>query len=381
MGSTRLAKTIATGCYECRLRDKKMAQQQMGGLPAERTTMLAPFEAVALDLFGPYKVRDPANGRRAFKCWVVAFACLATKAASLLACPGYSTAVFVDVFHFFTGIYGKPRLIYTDHAPSLIKAAETHNWADIALAVGRLGTEWRLTAKGCSWRNGQAERLIRSARHTLAHELTRGAVLDFHQFSSTLSVVASILNTRPLSVRTTPDGDYIAIAPRDVLLGRAGKSLKRMEKELDQLAGFSDDECLRMVDDSQAKIVSEWRKKWLAQVFPDLVPRTKWKQEHRCVQVGDIGLLKYEQKLGPDAWRLVRVVKAHPGSDGLVRTITVEFRPSRATDKGAGYKTKVPQSIKIGVQRFAVMLAVEEQSSSLQSGQQEVPASSEMTVN
>ena len=97
--------------------------------------------------------------------------------------------------------------------------------------------------------------------------------------------------------------------------------------------------------------------------------------------VGDIGLLKYEQKLGPDAWRLVRVVKAHPGSDGLVRTITVEFRPRRATDKGAGYKSKVPQSIEIGVQRFAVMLAVEEQSSGLQSGQQEVPASSEMTVN
>ena len=223
VGSTRLGKTVATGCFECRLRDKKMAQQRMGGLPEERTTMLAPFEAVALDLFGPYKVRDPASGRRAFKCWVVAFACLATKAACLLACPGYSTAVFVDVFHFFAGIYGQPRLIYTDHAPSLIKAAEAHDWADIALAVGKLGTEWRLTAKGCSWRNGQAERLIRSARHTLAHELTRGATLDFHQFSSTLSVVASILNTRPLSVRTTPDGDYIAIAPRDVLLGPSGE--------------------------------------------------------------------------------------------------------------------------------------------------------------
>ena len=381
VGSTRLAKSVAARCYGCRLRDKKMAQQQMGGLPAERTTMLAPFEAVALDLFGPYRVKDPANGRRAFKCWVVAFACLATKAASLLACPGYSTAVFVDVFHFFAGIYGKPRLIYTDHAPSLVKAAGTHDWADIALAVGKLGTEWRLTAKGCSWRNGQAERLIRSARHTLGHELARGATLDFHQFSSTLSVVASILNTRPLSVRTTPDGDYIAVAPRDVLLGRAGKSLRRMEKELDQLTGFHDDEYILMVDNNQARIVSEWRKKWLAQVFPDLVPRTKWKQVHRCVRVNDIGLLKYEQKLGPNAWRLVRVVEANPGSDGLVRTITVEFRPRRASDKGASYRAKVPQRMEIGVQRFAVMLAVEEQSSSLQLGSTEDPTTSEMTEN
>ena len=136
-----------------------------------------------------------------------------------------------------------------------------------------------------------------------------------------------------------------------------------------------------MVDDNQARIVSEWRKKWLAQVFPDLVPRTKWKQVHRSVRVNDIGLLKYEQKLGPNAWRLVRVVEARPGSDGLVRTITVEFRPRRAADKGANYKSKAPQRMEIGVQRFAVMLAVEEQSSSLQLNPPGDPAASEMTEN
>ena len=392
MGSTRLAKSAAAGCYECRFRDKKMARQQMGGLPDERTTMLAPFEAVALDLFGPYKVRDPAKGRREFKCWVVAFACLATKAASLLACPGYGTAVFMDVFHFFAGIYGKPRLVYTDHAPSLIKAAETHDWADIAVAVGRLGTEWRLTAKGCSWRNGLAERLIRSARHTLAHELTRGEVLDFHQFSSTLSIVASILNSRPLSVRTTPDGDYIAVAPRDVLLGRAGKSLRRLESELDQLTGFSDDQNLAMVDDKQARIIKEWRKKWLAQVFLDLVPRTKWKLPYRNVQVGDVGVLKYEQKLGPDAWRLARVVAVHPDENKLVRTITFGFRPRNVRDKGPAYGAKAAQNMDIGIQRFAVMLPVEEQidqqgaprqqeSQDRQVQEPEVPSASEMTLN
>ena len=205
-GATRLAKTTASHCYHCRATDKRMAKQLMGSLPDERTSLLAPFEALALDLFGPYKVKDAAKGRRTFKCWVVAFVCLATKAACLLACPGYSTAVFLDVFNLFTGIYGKPRLVYTDHAPSLIKAAETHDWGDIAAAIGNTGTEWRLTAKGCSWRNGLAERLIRSARHTLSHELERGATLDFHQFSATLSLVSSILNSRPLSVRTTPDG-------------------------------------------------------------------------------------------------------------------------------------------------------------------------------
>ena len=244
MGATRAAKLVANQCFQCRAKDKKMARQQMGGLPDERTTLLAPFEAVALDLFGPFKVKDLAKGRREFKCWVVAIVCLATKAASLLACPGYSTSVFVETLQFFIGIYGQPRLIYTDHAPSLIRAAETHNWDEIATAVGKLGTEWRLTAKGCSWRNGLAERLIRSARHTLGHKLQRGTMLDFHQFGSMLSIVASIINARPMSVRTTPDGDFMVIAPRDVLLGRAGKSQRRLEGELQQLACFEDDQNL-----------------------------------------------------------------------------------------------------------------------------------------
>ena len=397
VGSTRAAKVVARQCFACRAKDKRMASQQMGGLPEERTTELAPFEACALDLFGPYKVKDPANGRRAFKCWVVAFVCLATKAASLLACPGYGTRVFLDVFNFFAGIYGRPRLVYTDHAPSLVRAAETHDWEEIARAVGERGTTWRVTAKGCSWRNDMAERLIRSARHTLAHELTRGAMLDFHQLSATLSLVASIINSRPLSIRTTPDGDYIAISPRDVLLGRAGKSQRRLEKELDQLEGFEEDQNLNRVDDAQAKIIREWRAKWLAQVFPDMVSRTKWKQKSRNLRVGDLGVLRYEKTLGPDSWRLARVSRADPDHDGLVRTISVEFRPRHARDRGKAYKAKKPQSMDIGVQRFAVMLPVEEQAESptemqdegrLSAGDQEedddvgsLPQASEMTEN
>ena len=335
----------------------------MGSLPDERTTLLAPFEALALDLFGPYRVKDTAKGRRTFKCWVVAFVCLATKAACLLACPGYSTAVFLDVFNLFSGIYGKPRLVYTDHAPSLIKAAETHDWGDIAAVIGETGTEWRLTAKGCSWRNGLAERLIRSARHTLSHELERGALLDFHQFSATLSLVSSILNSRPLSVRTTPDGDFMAISPRDVLLGRSNRSQQSLEKGLEDLQGFEDDQNLSRVEDSQARIIAEWRRKWLAQVFPDLVPRTKWKQAERNLQVGDIGLIKYEKSLGSDSWRLARVARADPDEDGLVRTINVCFRPRHVRDQGKKYRAKQPLGMDIGVQRFAVMLPVEEQES------------------
>ena len=119
-----------------------MEKQLMGLLPKERTDSLAPFEAVALDLFGHFYVKDPANGRRSFKCWVVAYVCLAVKAICLLPCPGYSTHSFLTTHRFFCGLYGRPKLLYTDHAPSLVRAKESHDWEAIAKAVGGQGTEW-----------------------------------------------------------------------------------------------------------------------------------------------------------------------------------------------------------------------------------------------
>ena len=174
VSATRLAKTVISKCYLCRYKDRKAESQLMGLLPPERLTVVAPFEATALDLFGPFWVKDAAKGRRSFKCWIVAYICMGAKAVCLLPCPGYSTEVFLTTHRFFCGLYGRPKVVYTDHAPSLIKASETPDWAAIGMQVGAQGTEWRLTAKGCSWRNGLAERVIRSARHTLGHQLRLG---------------------------------------------------------------------------------------------------------------------------------------------------------------------------------------------------------------
>ena len=79
----------------------------MGQLPNERLEVVSPFEATALDLFGPFWVKDAAKGRRRFKCWVVAYVCMGAKAVVLLPCPGYSTDDFLTTHRFFTGIFGE----------------------------------------------------------------------------------------------------------------------------------------------------------------------------------------------------------------------------------------------------------------------------------
>ena len=375
-GASRLAKTIIDHCYTCRHRDKKMETQLMGLLPKERLEIVSPFEATALDLFGPFWVKDAAKGRRRFKCWVVAYVCMGAKAVCLLPCPGYGTDDFMTTHRFFTGLFGRPKIIYTDHAPSLVKAAETPDWATIGDRIGGQGTEWRLTAKGCSWRNGLAERVIRSARHTLGQELELGETVDFHQFGAILAVVSAILNSRPLSLRVSPEGEYHALAPRDILFGKAGRAVETTSKALEFTLDQEQDVALQGMCSHQARIVKAWKSRWMDSVFPDMVARPKWRSACRNLKIGDIGHIKYPRKVGEDDWRLAMVEVADQDDDGVVRTITVAFRPRHKRDVGKPYATKEAQRMKIGAQRFAVLMAIEEMD------QMKVdPQASEMTVN
>ena len=76
-----------------------------------------------------------------------------------------------------------------------------------------------------------------------------------------------------------------------------------------------------------------------------------------------------------------------PDEDGLVRTINVSFRPRHVRDKGKKYRSKEPLDMDIGVQRFAVMLPIEEQESGQDNAAAPVevepipPQASEMTLN
>ncbi len=58
----------------------------------------------------------------------------------------------------------------------------------------------------------------------------------------------------------------------------------------------------------------------------------KWHQPQRSLKVGDIVLIK-DDDLFERSWPTARIIDVHPGSDGLVRVVTV--RTTRGTFKRA----------------------------------------------
>ena len=104
------------------------------------------------------------------------------------------------------------------------------------------------TAKGCSWRNGAAER-------TLSHLLERNVHdLDFHQADGTMRRVGDILNHRPLIIRAATKELFYAITPADLFLGRA---TDRPEDTIEPGFKEQDEKISRMLP-IQEQVAREW---------------------------------------------------------------------------------------------------------------------------
>ena len=155
---SRLAKSVCKSCVKCRLAAKKTVDQIMGKLPDDILEVSPPFTCTALDLFGPYQCRGMGAGvRKSMLVWGVIFACLRSKAVSILACAGYDTQSFRSTLSRFCSIYGDPAVIISDQGSQLCAAAKLSqqdiNWDSIRALTSRTGTRWIFTERGCPWRN------------------------------------------------------------------------------------------------------------------------------------------------------------------------------------------------------------------------------------
>jgi hypothetical protein len=69
----------------------------------------------------------------------------------------------------------------------------------------------------------------------------------------------------------------------------------------------------------------EFWKRWIEEVFPQKLVQSKWRQEKRDLQVGDIVLRKDETAAG-QTYKYAKVVRVHTSTDGKVRAADIEYR-------------------------------------------------------
>ncbi|GFV26615.1 integrase catalytic domain-containing protein [Trichonephila clavipes] len=139
--------------------------------------------------------------------------------------------------------------------------------------------------------------------------------LTFEEFSTLLTQVEAILNSRPLvSLDCDNDPDSLNIlTPSHFLIGEVITSSPEHTND-DKLSSLPLGYCPKMK-------LGFWRK-WKMDYLSNLQNRTKWKSPNHNFKAGEIIIIK-EDNIPPATWRLGKVIETHPGKDGVVRVVTL----------------------------------------------------------
>lgn len=73
------------------------------------------------------------------------------------------------------------------------------------------------------------------------------------------------------------------------------------------------------------RLVQTFWKIWNEEYLNTLRQRSKWRLQQRNIKVDDIVVVK-EANTPPNIWLLARIVDVHPGSDGIVRVVSLKTK-------------------------------------------------------
>ncbi|KAM9715791.1 uncharacterized protein ACNS7B_021991 isoform 1-T2 [Menidia menidia] len=372
----RIAQKVVEHCLFCKKSKAKRCQQVMGDLPPERSSPAAPFEFTAVDLFGPYLVKDDIKKRVSMKVWGVVFSCMASRAIHVDLVNSMSTESFLMAYQRFTAIRGHPRKIWSDPGTNFIGAKpvlrelyqflDSQDKAAIEEMSAQKGTEWEWTIHPADspHRNGAAEAAVRIVKKAL-QSLGNNTSLSYSELQTTLQLAANLANERPIDARVQSCEDCVQyVSPNTLLLGRASSS---GDIRTFDFASYP----YKRLREMQHQVNMFWRS-WSQLAGPNLFVRSKWHTSSRNVSVGDIVWL-CDQNAVRGQFKLGRVVSVNPDAKGIVRDVHIKVIQSSnllatgptlsQTSKRAPKETAQTTVLHRDVRRLVVLLPVEEQAS------------------
>ena len=335
----KIAKAVKRSCYTCRLLEKVLAQQQMAPLPRARQVMSPTFQDISVDLIGPVEIRGTVNKRSRKKVWGLVITCLATRAVHLDVTDDYSMESVLTTLRRFIATRGSPRSIFSDKGTQLKAAAkELESWAT------ENKIQWDFAPAEGQHQNGVTESLVKSIKRTLYHVVGNN-VMTFSELQTVFLEVATIINARPIGIVTGSDPTQpTSITPNHLLLGRSTPDVVDGD--------FDYDKNVNKRHVFLKSLVDQWWRKWYDTVLPSLVPSYKWHHRHRCVQPGDVCLIRYANERKAN-YRLGRVIDVKKSSDGLVRSVKLVYKNANETSF---------REVDRPIHGIAVIVPIEEQS-------------------
>lgn len=307
-------------CQYCRNRRAQVSIPEMAPLPEARVSEhLHAFTHTGMDYFGPLYV---TVGRHREKRWGVIFTCMASRAVHLEIAYSLTTDSAIMAIRRFLCRRGPVRHIYCDNGTNLRGASvemrtavESIDDDKVREDLLRKMIEFHFIPPAAPHMGGSWERLIRSVKNNLDVILKEQFPTD-EVLQTLFTEIEGILNNRPLTHVSVDPDDQTALTPNHLLLGGALDNTQPGE--------FTDrDMILRKAWRKSQRLADMFWKRWSREYLPQLAKRSKWHDQGRQLQVGDVVLVTDEN--GPrNQWPLAIVIEVRPGKDGKIRTVVVQ---------------------------------------------------------
>ncbi|XP_058808605.1 uncharacterized protein LOC131674108 [Phymastichus coffea] len=314
-------------CTLCARLTARPASQQMAALPPARVTPARPFSKCGVDYAGPFSMcRNKGRGAATLKGYVALFVCLCTKAVHLELVSDLTTASFLGAFTRFVGRRGRPAEVWSDNGTNfrgaalelrrLLREAEI-DWGVVEGELAKDGTSWKFIPPSAPHFGGLWEAGVKSMKRHLMR-VASPRRLTYEELTTLLVSIEATLNSRPLIPPAGDLGDIEALTPSHFLIGTSATSYPQTSSANQPLDRASHWELVQAMR-------SHFWTRWSREYLNTLLQRSKWKSPQPNLEVGDFVILLDPTLLRPDGrWPLGRVTATMPGSDGLVRAVTVK---------------------------------------------------------
>lgn len=194
---------------------------------------------------------------------------------------------------------------------------------------------------------------IRTIRSVLSALLEKSAsCLDGESFHTLICETEAIVNSRPLTVDNRDPGSLSPLTPNHILTMKAKPVLP--PPGVFQREDLYSRKRWRRVQHLSCEFWDRWRKEFLH----SLQERSKWTRPRRNMQVGDVVIVKDDNK-ARNRWSLARVIETYPNkADGLVRSVKVAIGDPDISSTGK--RVHPPSVLERPIQKLVLLLPREE---------------------
>ena len=233
---------------------------------------------------------------------------------------------FISCLRRFIARRGYPSLMWSDHGTNFVGANreikeliqhlnDQKTRKDISEFCTFNNIEWKFIPEHSPHFGGIWEAAVKSFKRHL-RRIVGEVTLTFEEMYTVLTQIEACLNSRPLvSINNDSDGIEV-LTPGHFLIGRPLMTLPDTAVSPQPLS------LIRRWHLCQTVVKHFW-KRWSLEYLITLQKGYKWTRPSRNISVGDVVIL-FEDGMVPTRWPLARIVKTHPGRDGVVRVVDVK---------------------------------------------------------